>query len=235
MSSIRFIHTANAGFILSIGEACIAVDALHRGLALEGYPGVADAQWERIRAGRVPEMVFFTHCHPDHFSYELAERAQADWKGSTFLLPERRLDRQILLQGEEIDAQVGDVSLRFVRLPHESMEFRAVPHYGLIARWGERTLLAAGDCEIASPVLAQALSVERVDIAVLNYPWICLQAGRRFIREILRPKQLLIGHFPAHKADVYGYFEKAKRARERYFADMDVRLLTEPLQTEIIQ
>lgn len=235
MSGIRIIHTASAGFILSIGETCIAVDALHRGLALEGYPGVTDALWERIRAGRVPEMAFFTHCHPDHFSYELAEWAQADWKKTTFLLPERRLDRQILLQGAEISAHVGDVSLRFVRLPHEAKEFRAVPHYGLIARWEAGTLLAAGDCEIASPALACALDGTGVDVAVLNYPWICLQAGRRFIRETLQPKHLLIGHFPAHDADVYGYYEKAKRARDRYFADMDVRLLTEPLQTEIIQ
>lgn len=235
MSGITVTHTANAGFFLDMGSVRVAVDALHRGLSTEGYPGVSRELWERIKAEQpAPGIVFFTHCHPDHFAYALAEPAGQVWPDTQFLLPERRLSEQRLLTEAEERFTLGDLSLRFFRLTHEGESYRDLPHYAMLAESAGVTLFSSGDGEIVDPALPEVIGPEGVDIAVLNFPWLCLRGGRKVVQELLRPKHILLNHFPSADRDSLGYRQTARRAAERFFPDTDVRILTEPLQRIIL-
>ena len=128
---------------------------------------------------------------------------------------------------------LGTLSLRFFRLPHDGAEFAHVPHYGLLISCGGFHILAPGDCEVASPQLAKALEGIPVDLALLDFPWVSLRRGQKFIQEVLRPRHLLVCHLPFAQDETNRYRTVSQRCAQRLDVP-DVRLLMEPLQCEII-
>ena len=233
MSNCTVTLTANAGVVLEWRSHVIWVDALHAGGAL-GFPAVSSALWRQMRnALPPPELLCFTHCHPDHYSFSLASEARALWPTAGIALPRRDFDGQILHTGERIRLSCGGITLEFLRLPHEGPDNGDAPHYGLLLSDGAFRILIPGDCETASPSLARYLEGAVIDLAILNFPWLTLRRGCRYLEEILRPRHVLLVHLPSPGDDANGYLEAARRMAEA--ADLaDVRLLTRPLQREAI-
>lgn len=200
--------SVNAGISLHWGEHRVWCDTLHD----TQVPGLSTLTPERFRhllshpAFQNPELLFFTHCHPDHYSKKQTRLVQQRWPGAFLALPERQEATQILLQGERFHLRLGkDLSIQFCRLPHEGKQYIAVPHYGaLLERKGFRILLP-GDCAIGAPELAEFVARTAIDLVVLPFPWITLPKGRVFVERIIRPKRLLIHHLPLPEDDIYGY------------------------------
>ena len=222
MSSCAVTLTANAGVVLEWRSHVIWIDALHAGGAL-GFPAVSPALWRQMRnALPPPELLCFTHCHPDHYSFSLTSEARALWPAA-IALPRRDFDSQILLTGERIRLSGGGITLEFLRLPHEGPDNGATPHYGLLLSNGAFRILIPGDCETASPSLARYLEGTAIDLAILNFPRLTLRRGRRYLEEVLRPLHVLLGHLPSPEDDANGYLEAARQTAEA--ADLaDVRL-----------
>lgn len=219
--------SANAGVSLTWAGRQIWVDALHD-VRVPGFSTVTPALWAAMRAHPAfsrPDLICFTHCHEDHYSRRLTEEAGALWPGAALALPEREFEGQLLLQGDEVRLKAPPLTIRFLRLPHEGgMD---VPHYGLLVSDGAFRLLLAGDCAVACPELARHLAGETVDAAILNFPWLTLNRGRRFLQDVLRPGAVLACHLPFPPDDTEGYLAAARRAAE---GCPGVRLLAGPLQ-----
>ena len=227
-------HIANAGFCLSFGKTNLLVDALHRG-NIDGYQQVDEELWERMKSELPePEMLLFSHCHPDHFSRELLEDARSTWKNSFVALPEKFGYEQFVLDGERGRIGLESGSLEYFRLPHEGEEYKGVSHYGFLVRGDGLRVFAAGDCAINAEELWHISELRNVDVAVLNFPWVSLQAGRQFIDEVLRPKKLLINHLPVKEADKFAYRDAAKKALRKYYSRANARLLTDKFQRIIL-
>ena len=227
--------SANAGVFLRLGGCQIWIDALHT-KKIPGFSTVTPELWAQLQKGetfRAPDVICFTHCHTDHYSRALTLQAKSLWPKAKVILPEPEFQDQILLSGNETRFTVGDLSLRFFRLPHEGEKFAGVPHYGLLISRGGFHVLVPGDCEVASPLLAKALDGMAVDLALLDFPWITLRHGREFIEKILRPGHLLIYHLPFAQDETNRYRTVSARCAQRLDVP-DVRLLTEPLQCEVI-
>ena len=224
--------SANAGVAICADGCRVWVDAVHQ----EKQPGFSTVtphlqrQMLACDAFQNPGHVVFTHCHPDHFSRDLAEAAVNIWPKAKLYLPEKIFDEQILVCGQECKVS-NDLTLSFVKLPHEGEQYADISHYGVILRLKGKNILVAGDCITASPVLAQALAGESIHLAVLNFPWITLKKGREFIAEHLPEAKLLVCHLPFEGDDVNGYRQAAKKALLHF---PDARLLMEPLQTETV-
>lgn len=155
------------------------------------------------------------------------------WPNVKAFLPEREFDWQFLLSGDEVKVSCGGLTIRFLRLPHESAAYAAVPHYGLLISDGTFRVLIAGDCEVASPLLARRLNNVPVDLAILDFPWLTLRKGRQFVETVLRPSHLLICHLPFPENDVNGYADAVRQAMK--LSELpDIRILSHPLQTETI-
>ena len=194
--SLRITLSANAGVALELGGHRLWVDALHDTPA-PGFSAVTPALVQQLWTAepfREPEALVFTHCHGDHYSRALAEEALVRWPRARAFLPQQELPGQTLLRGDELAAEVGDLRLRFFALPHEGED--AVAHYGLTASDGRCTVLIAGDCAVASPVLAQRLQSEKVDVALLDFPWVTSPKGRAFIAGHIHPDHLVVYHLP---------------------------------------
>ena len=229
MSSCAVTLTVNADVVLEWRSHVIWVDALHAGGAL-GFSAVSPALWRQMRNMLPPpDLLCFTHCHPDHYLFSLASEARALWPTAGIALPQRDFDGQIMLKGERIRLSGGGITLEFLRLPHEGLDNGDTPHYGLLLSDGAFRILIPGDCETASPFLLKHLEGISIDLAILNFPWITLRKGRHCLENVLRPRHLLLYHLPFAEDDVNGYLNAAFHAAKTINLP-DVRLLTRPLQ-----
>lgn len=225
MAEIQVTLSANAGVSVQFGKHRIWVDALHEEKQ-SGFSAVSDELYQQVLespAFAAPDHICVTHCHPDHYSERMLANAKKLWGNVQLCFP----------QMEAYQVKNGELTLEFIPLPHEGAQYADVVHCGIIISAGEKNILIAGDCETASSALMDAVGERQVDLAILNFPWVTLSRGRAFLTQKLKPKHILLCHLPFEEDDVGGFRESAQRSA-RLLMDMDVRLLCEPLQTEII-
>jgi L-ascorbate metabolism protein UlaG (beta-lactamase superfamily) len=236
MSQCTVTLSANAGAAIQLGGRRIWSDALHRD-RVPGFSILTPAQQEALWRHpdfSAPDLLFYTHCHPDHYSRELTNRALAAWPDAMPILPRRDFERQVLLTGQRARLSLDGVTLRFRRLRHEGPQYAAVPHYGCMLESGGFRVLIAGDCAPADPEVAELTGGGPVELALLNFPWLTLERGRAFLRQVIRPAHLLICHLPFAADDRWGYRQAAARSAAALPEVPDIRLLLEPFQRERI-
>ena len=91
---IRVILSANAGICLCVGNRKIWVDALHH-RQVSGFSAVDEELFSRwIQAEEVadPDVICYTHCHPDHFSQKWTQTALEKYPRAAVYLPEEKLE-----------------------------------------------------------------------------------------------------------------------------------------------
>lgn len=237
MSLCQVTLSANAGLALSFGGVRLWIDALHD-RKVPGFSTVTPDLWTAMKSHpgfAAPDMLFFTHCHPDHFSPELTQRALERWPQARPILPENRFPGQLLLSGRRERLRLPDLTLDFIRLPHEGSQYAGVPHYGCILESRDLRILVTGDCKLCAPELADFLAEDGpIDLAILDFPWLTLPRGRRFIQEHIRPKTLLVCHLPFSGDDVCGYRTAAFQSAPQ-LGNVEIRFLSEPLQQETLE
>lgn len=233
MERCEITLSANAGIVLQIKDVRIWIDAIHDEKHLL-YDSVSEELWDKIKSNpalRDPDLICFTHCHRDHYSRRMAMEAKQQWPSAKLILPENEFEDQILLYEDEFDILYNGIKLHFFKLPHEGAAYKNVTNYGIIISDGEFRILITGDGEIASNKLLEIMESTPVNLAILNFPWITLSRGRKFVNSILKPEHVLIYHLPAD--DAFGYCS----ATRRFIAHIecnDVRVFEKPLDREVI-
>jgi L-ascorbate metabolism protein UlaG (beta-lactamase superfamily) len=225
LAEIKVTLSANAGVAIQIDKHRIWVDALHNEKQA-GFSAVTPELYQKILSNdafQAPSYICVTHCHPDHYSEAMVKEASKRWPTAQLCLPLQKASK----------VTDGDLELEFIRLPHEGAQYADVLHYGILIGFGGKHILIPGDCETASPVLAQAIGERQIDLAILNFPWVTLSKGRTFLTQCLKPKHILLCHLPFEADDANGFRKSAER-NAQLLPQMDVRLLSEPLQTEIV-
>lgn len=233
---LKITSGVNAGIVCSIGGHRIWCDVLHD----ENVPGlssVTPGRLERLlsdKAFDAPELVFYTHCHPDHYSERMTRDIMKKYPGCYLAMPEQREYAQLLIGGRKQRIRLQDISIEFIRLTHEGKQYENVPHYGCMISCNGMNVFIAGDCAIALPALAEYLAGKKVDAAVMPFPWITLTKGRSFVEEHMRPKHLIINHLPLEPDDIYGYRRAA--IDTAYKAKVpEITLFTDMLQEAVIR
>ena len=235
MPDVKVTLSANAGVCIELAGKKIWVDALFSDADVGFSPMSAELAQRVLESDAFanPDHIVITHCHPDHYSRELAAVAAKRWGSAGLYLPEQELESQVLLSGEEMCFADGDLTLRFLRLPHEGAQYAHVKHYGLLLSVPGCNILLPGDCAMANSALARAVGDTRIDLAILDFPWITLRGGRAFLESHIRPTHIVAYHLPFAEDDGNGYRLAAAKAAQRMAGD--VRLLLEAMQTEIIK
>ena len=234
MSHCTFTLSANTGGVLSLGPYRVWYDALHQA-KLPGFSTLSPAMLEEMEhhpAFALPDVIFFSHCHSDHFSLPLLAAAKQRWPKAQIFLPEKVFPDQIPLEETTASFSIGDLTLHFHHLPHEGVQFVHVPHYGCLLEWHGYRVLLTGDCTVGCSALAKLTGGKEVDLALLDFPWLTLSRGREAILDLIRPRHLLIAHLPFQEDDRWGYRLGSQRALDKLPSVPDIRLLLEPFQTE---
>jgi len=129
------------------------------------------------------------------------------------------------LQSDHPTYYLPGITLEFLRLPHEGDEFTDVANYGClvtivgshgISHPGSSSppcrILFTGDAKPADPAIAQWIGSRTIDLAILNFPWITLPKGRKFIEDHLPETTIGVIHLPYEKEDRNHYIDAAKRS-----------------------
>lgn len=234
---VQITLSANAGIALQLGSLRLWADALHR-RKVPGFSTVTPAVWEALAVHPdfiAPDILFYTHCHPDHFSRTLTLRALERWPQAKPILPQQVFPEQLLLSGRRERLKLPGYTLDFLRLPHEGEQYAHVAHYGCILEHQGFRVLITGDCALCAPELADFLAESGpIDLALLDFPWITLRKGRDFIQKYIHPKTLLVYHLPFLGDDLYGYRKAAVKFSSQ-LEGVNVRLLMEPFQRETVE
>jgi L-ascorbate metabolism protein UlaG (beta-lactamase superfamily) len=236
MPRCQITLSANAGIALQLGSVRLWSDALHTE-KVPGFSTVSPALWEQIRVHDAfvePNLIFYTHCHPDHYSRELTAQAKALWPFAELILPEREFDDQILISGQRDQLSLRGLSLRFGRLTHEGEQYREVPNYGCIINDSGFRILIVGDCAVGNPELADFIGDTHIDLALLDFPWVTLRKGRVFIEQYICPERLIVYHLPFAEDNEWGYREAAARGAGQLHGISDIRILQDAFQSEEI-
>ena len=191
--------------------------------------------------------VIATHDHADHYSARWTEAFLAAHPTAQFIgaVSDDRAPKligtanhtlSILLHGERPTYYLPGITLEFLQLPHEGAEFAAVANYGCLVtftgRYGSKPcrVLFVGDAKPADPAIADWISGRSIDLALLNFPWIALPKGRRFLDEHLPGTEIAVLHLPYEQDDRNHYNQAAERAI-RDWRPGHVTLLTDFGQT----
>ena len=235
MGEIAVTLTANAGILLRTECLSMAVDAFHDHPA-PPFSTVTPALLNALEAAGKRsglDLIAATHIHDDHFGTAPVQRAMVCSPAAAFAAPEPVLPGQLLITGPAAHLRHSGFTLDFRRMPHDGEEYRDVPLYGLVLTCASRRVLIPGDSTDHDAVLA-LMDGKETDTAILNFPWITHPKNRAFVDEILRPKHLLLCHLPFPADDVDGFIPAAARDAAKLRNIPDVRLLTHPMQEELI-
>ncbi len=226
--------SVNAGLALNTEGLRIWVDAVHDE-KVQDFSTLTPARQMRMlrtEAFQDPDVIAFTHCHPDHFSDFLCRESIRRFPQAKLIMPELRFPNQLLLTGQETVIRAGGRLLTFHRLTHEGPEYVDVPHYGMMIEDRGERILVLGDCALADEGLREWIDGRSIDALFTTFPWITLERGRQFLRQYLRPKHLMVYHLPLEEDDIYGYRKAAAKAAAEMDDFEDVRLFTEAFQQE---
>lgn len=213
---VKLTLSANAGLAIEIGGKRIWVDALHT-RKQPGFSCVDEELQKKMLshpAFQKPDIICYTHCHPDHYSRSLTEAACRIWPKAVLLVPVEDMKPFLM----------DDLRISFIRLPHEGQQYADTLHYGIFIRCGKESVLLTGDCAVG----CEEMKGMAPQICVVDFPWISLPKGRKVLLEEICPDKIVACHIPFARDDVNGYREAAAKA-----ADLmeNVYLLQEPLQS----
>ena len=234
MSGIRVCTTENAGAVLWLGGLCVWADVLNEENP-DGYEVLSEAHFSRLLTDPAfrPDLLVFTHRHPDHFS-----------EARLFRTLEAFPEARVFIGGEGNPGDLGPdfsgspaLRISAIPLPHEGKAYENVENDALLLRSEDGTVLLSGDCPVGCPELLTALAKETsmhsesapkgLTLALLNFPWLSLGKGRKALLS-LDPAHALFFHLPAPGDDVYGYRLQAERMLERFGGGHDYQIVRSP-------
>ena len=206
MAQIKLTLSANAGGALQLGEHRVLIDALHK-QKVPGFSSMNDEQQNALFTHPefvAPEWIIYTHCHPDHYAEDLTTKALDRWPDAKLRMP------------EAWEEAAGDIQIACFPLTHDGAAFRNTPHDGILISWQGKNILIPGDCAVDDEELLRIVDGRRIDLAILNFPWLTLRKGRACLENVLRPAQCVFWHLPFAEDDGNGYRSSAEAALKQY-------------------
>lgn len=236
--SLKLCFGANAGVSVTFGGVRFWVDALHDRKTGTFSP-VTPALFEKMLSHpdfTDPDLLIYTHRHPDHYSRVLTQEALDRFPTAAVLSPFAEFPSALSAAEAPavFDHALNNLELHFFKARHAGSPLQQIRSYGFTAKAHGQTLLAACDSAPDAPELLEAAARQPVDLALLPYVWATEKAYRRLLTEVIRPKAVVINHLPFAGDDREGLRLAAKKGAEKLALLIpDVRLAAEPLQTEI--
>jgi len=212
---VTITYLGNEGVMITDKEKSVLVDTLFRG-ANFGYAGVQPSELEKLETAQAPydriDLVLVTHVHPDHFNAEsvvrhlehnktavlvtseqVAEKVRKAAGDSSALLP--RIKVHTPAEGGRETVEANGIKIDVLRLSHGSGRFAGVDDLGFIIHVGGKRILHVGDAQVDAPSFKPLEAFAKgVDVACLPNWIVESPKGARLVREVLKPKKLIVFH-----------------------------------------
>ncbi len=189
---MELLRTANAGIYVKTGGVSFLVDGV-----CQDYPpylGTPSALMEKLSAP-YPDVVAFTHRHPDHYSASYADAYEKKTLRSV-IGPES-------FPKEGGSLQLGSAAL--TALPSRHIGKADVPHVSYIIE-GEKRLFILGD---AAPLQWRRKMLPKVDVVIAPYAYAITAPAWTFTKA-LGAEKILLYHMPAEDNDPHGLWQQVR-------------------------
>lgn len=187
---MNLTRTANAGFLLELDGAVIALDSVCREVApyLATPPAERALVWDAC-----PDLLAFTHSHADHFDSTFAKRFPGPILGPVAnLLPGRNV-----VSGTAV---AKDVRITQVPTRHIGKVCLTEPHVSFVIE-GSRCIWFTGD---AGPAQLSAMSgFPKPDVLIAPFAYATTPSAVRMVHAA-GPKVLVLTHLPDRAMDPDG-------------------------------
>lgn len=227
MASITYL--SNAGVVLSLGGATLMVDGLY---SAEGLPFSDVPAWLLERAPA--QYLAVTHTHHDHLDRRQLEDYLATHAVKGLLLPPRvRVDLHGApaqeMKGTQGVAEYADFTVHWYRTPH--LDHARPEHHSFVVRGGGAAVLVAGDAMPSRAHFARMAAEREIGAMLVTPVFLQEPEGRALLKEVVRPKRLLLYHIPRAEDDAHGLRRMAEHQVERWGAEFRVAALLTPGET----
>lgn len=233
---IELLHIANAGFLVKCNGKRVLIDALHTHKQ-SFYETVNRRLYEDIRSGVTPfgqiDILLFTHSHADHFDSKATADFLIESKETYVVAPpdvvrllikenmyykfkERVLTCEVDDGEEAIEMTILGVKIKAMRFIHQAYLDRGkrvldFENYGYLIDFGSKKILHVGDAEINdSNFKNRHLAEEKIDIALLNFPFLILEIGQKIVDNLIFPSEVGYIHFPDVEHDKFNWIDQAE-------------------------
>lgn len=182
--SVEVTYLANEGFLISLGETKLLIDALFPGIA--GYAEPSDELRQAIAAGKPPfdgvDAVLATHFHDDHFGAPEVATFLAANTGALFVSTEQALAKLSRERGQPSDraravypaegasesVSIDGAALTLFNLHHGKWRQPPVQNLGFLIDLQGFTILHVGDTEITADEIGRLkLGEMGIDLVLL--------------------------------------------------------------------
>jgi L-ascorbate metabolism protein UlaG (beta-lactamase superfamily) len=174
------------------------------------------------------QLLLVTHIHLDHFhpqsvglhlqnnpravlvsSAQVADSLKQDF--GSYREIESRVQRVTPEWKTKAAVQVGGIKVNVLGLKHGSARFSWIHNLGYLVEVNGVKLLHIGDADRTGENFSSfRLPEERIDIAFIPYWYLLSDEGRSFVKEHIRPKQIIAVHIaPAEAESVAEQIRKA--------------------------
>lgn len=230
MSNLSVTLTANAGTIIQADGHIILIDALHEEKCAE-FSTLSQEDLSALFqffSYHPPELYITTHFHGDHYSQRLVDLARGSWKDCSFLFPAWCQHPYPVFCRNGVNAEMFP-------LPHEGKQYQGVLNCGYFLCCGDYHILTLGDCSISAEGAIKKLIAGRpVDLALLNFSWVCLPEARKIVTRVIAPSAVAVIHLPFEKDDVAGYRQVTRQCVASLTEQgIDVQILDSYMQRAI--
>ncbi len=226
---MEVLFTASCGIFISDGKNTIAIDALHCKKA-EPFSPVPKQTLEYVMENTDANLLLYTHTHCDHYDKELT-KAYIKRHGSRLIMPvEDYADYTVSGSHGKLDIKELDMSIEYVRLTHSGEQYRNEINYGYYISFGGKKLLTLGDSAISAPELPEFVKDKEIDVAFINFPFYTLGSGRSVVKDVIKPKNVIVQHLPFAEDDRFGYYDAIKKRTDLPGMPKVIAMLTETLQ-----
>lgn len=211
---------ANAGIFIKVGEKRILIDALHN-KGNNAFSSVSENVLEKVMNGEGDfagiDIALFTHSHLDHYDGDLVSEFHKKQPGAKIF--STRLPSDVngtLLTKERHYFDANGVKIYCTKATHDGPQYADYPNYSFTIEAEGKTLFSLGDCGFFEDEIKRAVGASDIDVAFLNFPYLCLKNGRAIVNNIIKPKKVIFDHIPFEKDDRFNYYKSSKDCFERY-------------------
>lgn len=200
---MELLFTANCGVILKSDTGTIAIDALHSKRA-EPFSTVPEETLRYVHENVKIDALLYTHAHPDHYGEEV-NRSYIERYHPILIMQKHDADIPLVHPHGKFELKKLGLKVEYMRLLHSGEQYQNVVNYGFILTFGGKTFLSLGDASLSAPETADFIAGRQVDYAFINFPFYTLSSGRETIKNIIKPKEVIIQHLPFSNDDRFSY------------------------------
>ncbi|MEI6100271.1 MAG: MBL fold metallo-hydrolase [Eubacteriales bacterium] len=233
--------TANAGVLICCKNKKILVDALHNTKTFR-FSRVPDELLKQIADGSGDfadvDLLLFTHDHPDHYSKTWTQRCLERNPSVQIVSPihdfsERDNVHFLTRPKEELHIAGIEVTCRL--LQHDGTEYAGLRNYAYLLDIDGTHILLLGDGAMDAKAIQSVLEGWKVNLAILNFPFLTLKRGRDIMNQVICADKYLIFHLPSIEDDINGYAAAAGRTIQKIYQNSPaIKILEEGKKGPIV-